>query len=77
MVHCEPLLSKLAETPPAAPEKQEEYWPEEMERVRKHATCFKVAMDVSFHALDRLGSRTTRLLAGQSRHDIQQLFRCV
>ena len=35
--HCEPLLSKLAEMPPAASESQQEYWQEEMERVRKYA----------------------------------------
>ena len=35
--HCDPLLSKLAGMPPAASELQQEYWQEEMERVRKYA----------------------------------------
>jgi predicted GIY-YIG superfamily endonuclease len=39
--HCEPLLSKLAEMPPAASEAQQEYWQEELERVKKYAAKAK------------------------------------
>jgi hypothetical protein len=39
--HYEPLLSKLAEMPPAASEAQQEYWQEELERVKKYAAKAK------------------------------------